>query len=152
MVGTVSYDIENDAEFQKLLKKVSQVPSSRFVMGEAARIIKKFTKANFILKGSGQYAPLDPKYKKRKAKIKPRASILVFDGRLRDSLIQKTMDSILTITDTSLIIGTKVPYAIFLDQGTKFMPARKPFFLTKKMVEQIQKVLEAHIDKQLRIL
>lgn len=150
MVGAVSYNIENDKEFKVFLEKVSKISTSRFVMGEAARIIKKFSKANFILKGSGKYPPLSERYKRRKQRIRPNRPILVFNGRLRDSIVGNTKDSILHIKDDSLIVGTATPYAIYLDQGTDNMPARKPLFLTKKMIEQIMKVYDAHIDKRLR--
>jgi phage gpG-like protein len=150
MVGIVSYDIKNDKQFQEILKKVSKISTSRFVMGEAARIIKKSSKANFILKGSGQYAPLSKRYAKSKSRIKPNAPILVFSGRLGNSIVGQTSDSILKITPDSLTLGTRVPYARFLDEGTKKMPARKPLFLTEKMVEQIFKTYEAHIEKRLK--
>lgn len=152
MVATVSYEIENDADFQKILSKVSKISTSRFVMGEAARIIKKFSKANFILKGSGQYAPLSDRYKKAKSRLRPNAPILVYDGKLRDSIVGKTKDSILNITDDSLVVGTSLFYARFLDEGTRKMPVRKPLFLTRKMIEQIIKTYDAHIEKRLNTI
>ncbi len=152
MVAIVSYEIENDAEFQKLLSKVSKISTSRFVMGEAARIIKKFSKANFILKGSGQYPPLSDRYKKAKSRLRPNAPILVFNGRLRDSIVGNTKDSILNITDDSLVVGTSLFYARFLDEGTRKMPVRKPLFLTRKMIEQIIKTYDAHIEKRLNTI
>ena len=151
MVGIISYDIKNDKEFIEALKQISKITSSRFVFGEAARIIKKFSKANFTLKGSGQYPPLSERYKKRKDILKPGAPILVFDGKLRDSIISNTSDSILKITENSVIIGTSVIYAKDHDEGVPEinLPVRKPLFLTAKMIEQILKVYEAHIEKQL---
>jgi phage gpG-like protein len=152
MVGSVSYDIENDKDFIDLLDKVGKLSLSRFVMGEAARIIKKFSKANFTLQGSGQYPPLSARYAKTKSRLRPGSPILVYDGDLRDSIVKKTKDSILVIGEAFLILGTKVPYAIFHDQGTKHMPQRKPLFLTEKMVVQIVKVYEAHLEKTLNRL
>jgi hypothetical protein len=157
MVAIVSYEIDNDVEFQELLGRVSKISTSRFVMGEAARIIKKFSKANFILKGDGQYPPLSDRYKKAKSRLRPNAPILVYDGKLRDSIVGKTKDSILNITEDSLIVGTSLFYARFLDEGTKkdneeLMPARKPLFLTRKMIEQIIKTYDAHIEKRLNTI
>ena len=147
-----SYTIENQAEFEDLLKRIAKAGSNRFIMGEMARIVKKFSRANFILKGSGRYPPLKERYRKRKARIRPSAPILVFDGDLRDSIIGKTSDSILKITKDSAIIGTKTPYAILHDKGTKNLPVRKPLFLTTKMVEQMIKIYSANIDKGLKAL
>lgn len=147
-----SYTIENQAEFEDLLRRIAKVGSNRFIMGEMARIVKKFSRANFILKGSGQYPPLKERYRKRKARIRPSASILVLNGFLRDGIIGKTKDSILKITKNTAIVGTKTPYAKFHDEGTKNLPVRKPLFLTAKMVEQMIKTYSANIDKGLKAL
>lgn len=147
-----SYTIENQAEFENLLRRIAKAGSNRFIMGEMARIVKKFSKANFTLKGSGQYPPLQEKYKVRKARFKPSAPILVFRGRLRDGIIGKTLDSILKITKDIAIVGTKTPYAKFHDEGTKNLLVRKPLFLTTKMVEQMIKTYAANIDKGLKAL
>jgi phage gpG-like protein len=152
MVGAVSYDIKNDREFNALLGKISKIGLNRFVMGESARIIKKFSKANFTLQGSGQYPPLSERYAQRKARMKPSAPILVYSGKLKDSIVGVTSDSINIIGDSFLVIGTKLPYAKYLDEGTSKMPARKRLFLTEKMVKQIMKVYTAHIDKSLKSL
>ena len=161
----ISYEVENQAEFNAFLAKVAKVGTSRFIMGEMARIVKKFSKANFILKGSGQYPPLSERYKKRKSRIRPAASILVFDGDLRDSIVGNTEDSILKITNKTAIVGTSVPYAKFHDKGFSGtvkrknsksynlnLPQRKPLFLTSKMVEQILKNYSANVDKQLKAI
>lgn len=148
----VSYEIENIEEFNGLIDKMNKVGSNRFIMGEMARIIKKFSKANFTLKGSGQYEPLQPKYQKTKARMKPSAPIMVYDGRLRDSIVGNTSDSIMKITEFTATVGTSVPYAKFHDEGTKNMPQRKSLFLTKKMVEQMVKIYEANIIKGIKTL
>lgn len=164
-----SYTIENQKEFEDLLRRIAKSGSNRFIMGEMARIVKKFSRANFILKGSGQYPPLQERYRKRKARIRPSAPILVFDGDLKDSIIGKTSDSILKITKNVAIVGTKVAHAKVHDEGfsgtvtrkTKSgksvsyqlnIPQRKPLFLTTKMVEQMIKTYAANIDKGLRTL
>ena len=112
----------------------------------------KFSKANFILKGAGQYPDLSARYKKRKARLKPNASILVYDGTLRDSIIGKTQYTLDKVTDSGAIIGTGVPYAKLHDTGTKNMPIRKPLFLTDAMVESMIKTYEANIEKGIRDL
>jgi len=152
----VTFDIENKEQFNKLLDKVSKLGSNRFIMGEMARIVKKFNKANFTLKGSGQYEPLSAKYLKRKKRFKPAAPILVYSGDLRDSIGGSTSKSILKLTAFSATIGTKLSYAKYLDTGTENedgtvkMPARPPLFLTDKMVEQMIKIYDKNIARGLR--
>lgn len=159
----VSYSVSNQAEFDAFLKKISKAGTSRFIMGEMARIVKKFSKANFTLKGSGQYEPLSKRYKARKSRMAPGKPIMVLRGDLRDSIVGNTADSILKLTNNSAIVGTSLPYAIYHDEGFSGMvkrknsisyqldlPQRRPFFLTEQMVVQILKTYEANIVKELK--
>ena len=146
----VTFSIKNKAQFNQLLDKVSKLGSSRFIMGEMARIVKKFNKANFTLKGSGQYKPLSAKYSERKKRFKPSAPILVYSGDLRDSIGGITANSILKITAFSATIGTKLPYAKYLDEGTSKMVARPPLFLTDVMVRQMMASYDKNIARGLR--
>lgn len=148
----ISYELGNQEEFNNLLNKLRKVGSSKFVMGEMVRIVKKFSKANFILKGSGKYPELSDKYKKRKERLKPSAPILVYNGTLRDSIIGKTQYTLDKVTDSGAIIGTGVPYAKLHDTGTKNMPIRKPLFLTDAMVASMIKTYDANIEKGLKDL
>ena len=148
----VSYTIDNQEELKKLFKDMEELGTNRFIMGELARIVKKFSKANFILKGSGRYEPLSPKYKKQKERLRPATPMLVYDGTLRDSIVGLTKDSILEIGNAFARVGTRLDYAKYLDEGTNKMPARKPLFLTEKMVEQMIKIYEANIEKGLKRL
>lgn len=168
-------DIDPNGRFKKYFDGVQkEVKDLSFSMGESARIIKKFSTANFILKGTGKYEPLSDEYAKRKNILAPGASILVgakrgkvkkgkrisgggMSGKLRDSIIKSTPDSVLRIGKLSLIIGTKAkskrgkPYPIYVQDGTENedgsvkMPARDYFFLTDKMVDQIIKTVDEEI-------
>lgn len=162
-----SYDVDQDDRFAALLKRVGEgIKNQKIVMGEAARIIKKFSRANFILKGPGQYPPLSADYFKAKLKKFGPLPILVGGtvfgpgahghqgGWLRDSVISggatKTHpDSILVIGEQSLILGTKTDYAGYLQDGTKKMPARLFLFLTDVMINLIVASAEAHADEVL---
>ncbi len=118
-------------------------------MGESARIIKKAATANFILKGSGKYEPLSPKYVIRKARIAPGKPILVVSGKLRDSVIKNTADSIVKISKDNAIVGTKAPPAVFIQDGTEKMPARPYLVLTTPIVDAIANTIEADVFGQL---
>ena len=152
----VTFSIKNKEQFNKLLDKVSKLGSNRFIMGEMARIVKKFNKANFTLKGSGQYKPLNDAYSEIKKRFKPSAPILVYSGDLRDSIGGITSKSILKLTAFSATIGTKLPYAKYLDEGTENkngtikMPARPPLFLTDVMVRQMMASYDKNIARGLR--
>lgn len=155
-----SYETENQLEFDRLVKKISKLPLNRFVFSEAARIIKKFNSANFKLGGkgatgkegeTGKYPPLSERYRRRKIKLVGNKPILVLHGPLRDSISKQTGDSITIVTKESLVVGTKVFYAEYHDnpKPKNPMPQRKPLFLSTKMVDQIMKTYDQHIENGL---
>lgn len=157
----VSYDIDQDGRFKAFLNKVvKENDDLSFSMGEAARIIKKESTANFILKGYGKYPPLDPVYKKRKDRLAPGTPILTGvrsyggqSGALKDSILGNTAGSIILVGKLSLVVGTKVktkknfPYPVAVQEGTRKMPARKFLFFTDKMVSRIINTIDDEIAR-----
>lgn len=159
----ISYDVDADNKFKEAIAKaIASGLDLSFSMGESARIIKKESTKNFILKGFGQYPPLSPKYFARKQRLAPGTPILTglkrggkVSGKLKKSIIGKTADSIILIGKNSLEVGTKAktvkgaPYPIFVQEGTKNMPLRKFLFFSQRMVKQIINTINADIDNQL---
>jgi len=169
MVDAITIDVDEQRTFRNYLSRViSSVGDLSFPMGEFARIIKKESTANFILKGFGKYAPLTPVYLKRKRILAPGASILVgarrgstvngvlksgggVSGKMRDSILKTTSDSVLRIGKTSMEVGTKAktrsgaPYPRFIQKGTGKMASRPFLFLTKKMVKRMFNTLDDYI-------
>jgi len=159
----VSYDVDADKRFQQLMSRAIQSGLDlSFSMGEAARIIKKESGKNFILKGFGKYPPLNPAYQAWKQKNAPGTPILTglkadgtVSGKLRKSIVDVTSDSILRIGRRSLEVGTRAksregaPYPGFVQEGTPNMPARKFLFFSNRMVTQIVNTVEADIANQL---
>jgi len=159
----ISYDIDADNQFKKAMSRAIQSGLDlSFSMGESARIIKKESAKNFILKGSGKYPPLETKYFQRKQRLAPGTPILTgltrkgkASGKLKKSIIGQTSDSIIQIGKRSLVVGTKArsikgaPYPIFVQEGTDKMAARKFLFFSQKMVKQIINTINADIANQL---
>lgn len=159
----ISYDIDADDQFKKVMSKaIESGLDLSFSMGESARIIKKESTKNFILKGSGKYPPLSRSYAARKQRLAPGTPILTgltpgggMSGKLKKSIIGKTSDSIIQIGKRSLVLGTKAktlkgaPYPIFVQEGAKKMPARKFLFFSQRMVKQIINTINADIANQL---
>jgi len=163
-----SYVVENDKRFEAKLKAASaQVDDLRFAMGEIARDFFKSNKAQFSLKGSGQYPPLSQAYAERKNRLAGNLPILVGanpqggrSGRLADSLTgTPNNDSVLRIGKASLVVGTRVPYGIYhqSDRARTKMPLRKFLFIgaeaprsaPSEITGRLQR-WEAIIDKELQ--
>lgn len=159
----ISYDIDADDKFKKIMAEaIASGLDLSFSMGESARIIKKESTKNFILKGSGKYPPLSKKYFERKQRLSPGTPILTglkrsgaVSAKLKNSIIGNTGDSILRLGKRSLVLGTAAksrkgaPYPIFVQEGTSKMAARKFLFFSQAMVKQIINTINADIDNQL---
>lgn len=169
----ISYDVDADDKFKAAMDRAAKSGLDlSFSMGESVRIIKKESRKNFILKGFGQYPPLSPEYFRRKQFLAPGAPILVgakpgsirdinsvigggISGKLKRSIVNKTSDSIVLIGKRSVEFGTKAtskdgaPYPVYVQEGTKKMPARKFLFFSQRMVGQIINTIEADITNQL---
>jgi phage gpG-like protein len=154
VTGFVSYEVDNDNRFKSALEQaIKSVDNLRFAMGEISRDIYKTTKQNFILKGYGQYPALSPKYAKYKNMVRPGKPILVFDGHLRDSVTAfGNSDSVRAIGKNSLIQGTNVGYARYIQEGTKKMPARKYLFIDDAQELRFERILADYVAAKLEVL
>ena len=156
----ISYDIDADKQFKQAMSKaITSGLDLSFSMGESVRIIKKESTKNFTLAGFGQYPPLSPKYFARKQRVSPGTPILtgIRGGKLKNSIINTTADSIVLIGKRSVEFGTKAksskgyPYPLVVQHGTKDKktPGRKFLFFSQAMVKQIINTVDADIDNQL---
>lgn len=158
-----SYTIENDQAFnQKLKNAAKEVGDLRFAMGEIARDWFKSNKAQFSLKGSGQYPPLSEKYAERKRRIGGSLPILVGfkpnggrSGRLMDSLTgTPNTDSVLRIGNASLVIGTKVPYGVYhqSDRPRSKIPLRKFLFIGPEAPKSAPSEITGRLERWYQII
>jgi phage gpG-like protein len=159
----VSYDVDADKKFKATIEKaIKSGLNLSFAMGESARIIKKESAKNFILKGTGKYPPLSKAYAAWKQEHAPGTPILTgltpegrVSGKLKKSIIGQTSDSILLIGKHSLVVGTKAQspegdfYPRDVQEGKGRMPARKFLFFSQAMVGQIMRTIDAEIARLL---
>jgi phage gpG-like protein len=94
------------------------------------------------------FAPLSPRYARYKAKRYPGAPILVRTGRLFRSLTTNTDDTIADIQPDHLTFGTRVPYALYHQLGTRKMPARPPIKLSKPIQTQLLTILRNYLIQE----
>jgi phage gpG-like protein len=82
------------------------------------------------------WEPLSPTYAAWKAKHFPNTTILVREGRLRESVrwdgAQLGPDGVFLPSPQSVVVGTNVPYGRYHQRGTDRMPAR-PFLPTPRV-------------------
>lgn len=160
-----SYIIANDKQFADALNKAAErVSNLRVAFKRIQDDWIKANKAQFSLKGSGQYPPLSPAYAAWKQKTHPGKPILVLSGRLRDSMTTRsgTADSIRQVGKLAMILGTRVPYGIYhqADGARGRLPQRKFLFIgpegrdngdgTRGKLQRWLAILEAEVQRQLR--
>lgn len=110
-----SYSVDPDKQFQQAIKDaLSKVNDLTVPFTLMTKSWFQSNKAIFALKGPGKYTDLSPNYKKQKQKavgfIYP---ILKRNGALEASLTQGGDSNAISyiINKTTLVLGTKVPYA-----------------------------------------
>jgi len=91
------------------------------------------------------WSDLKPKYAARKAIEYPGKTILIRRGDLFRSLVATTWASVAQIQPTKLIYGTAIPYAVFHQFGTKFMPARKMLGISAKQKKAFKQMTAAYV-------
>jgi phage gpG-like protein len=156
MVFQTSYSIENDREFRAAIDSaLKKVGNLKVAFKLIADDWFKSNKSQFTLKNSGQYPPLSPDYARRKRQEVGEKPIMVYSGRLRDSLTQKTHpDAIRIIGRTALILGTSVEYAIYhqSDRPRSRLPQRKVVFIGPEAPRSAPSRITGRLERFLSIL
>lgn len=153
-----TFKIEPDgAQFDRVLRlRFGKILDFKPVFEKVAKLIYQDIKQNFTSGGSvaGGWTPLSRRYAEQKAKDF-RAGLIKFNkimyrtGRLADSLISpKGKDAVFEVTDTSLEIGTRVPYALAHQTGTKRLPQRRLVALSDGTRREIVRVFQKEALKQ----
>lgn len=116
LVATLENMVQKTKDFNPLLKMFQVL------------MIRSFD-LNFRLEGRPtKWAPL----KKATIKRKKSTGILKDTGRLRLSTMSvMSTDNVTKFSSDSLVMGSTVPYARYLQEGTKHMPAR-PFIVIQE--------------------
>lgn len=128
----ISYSVDNDKRFQRAINNATRkVSDLRFAFKEIARDWRKSNQAQFTLRGSGLYPPLNSQYEERKKRIYGNQPIMVASGNLRDSLTKAGGDHIEVVKKDSLTFGTANDYAVFhqSDRPRTKIPQRKVLFI-----------------------
>lgn len=105
----------------------------------------RYLEAGGAFEGNLAFAPLSARYARWKARRYPNTPILTRTGRLRASLSTLTDDSIAQIAPDRLTYGTKVPYALYHQMGTRKAPKRPPLRLSKPLTGRILNALRRYL-------
>lgn len=145
----IAGEVQIDRSFYRFLEGVSDFTPAFEEIAEdflAVEVEQFASEGGYGL--AGRWSGLSPTYEQWKSKHFPGAKILERTGALRDSLTGQTGASIREISPTTLTLGTKVPYAIYHQQG-RGVPKRKPIDLNeetkRRWVKFIQQCL---VEKQ----
>ena len=94
-----------------------------------------------------KWPALSPTYAAYKNRVRPGRSLLVFDGPLKASLTGQSKDTLFQKTHQAVVMGSKVPYATYHQDGTRRMPKRPLFVLTKGVAERWADIIRDEIFK-----
>ncbi|BCW95085.1 MAG: hypothetical protein KatS3mg018_0567 [Fimbriimonadales bacterium] len=106
---------------------------------------ERYLAAGGAFEGNPAFAPLSARYARYKARRYPGAPILTRSGRMRASLAGLTGDSIADVSPDRLVYGTRAPYALYHQMGTRKMPKRPPLRLSKPLTTRILAALRRYL-------
>lgn len=92
----------------------------------------------------GKWAPLKEEYRRWKARNWPGRQILELTGRLKDSVLGSTPDTVSSRTQTRLEYGTSVPYARYHQRG-EGVPERAFLNLTNRQAAEIGAIMSRYL-------
>lgn len=93
----------------------------------------------------GRWPRLSERYRRWKARNFPGRRILERTGRLKESIIGSTPDTVSERTATRLTYGTRVPYAVYHQKGTGRIPRRAFLDLTERQSAAIGAIVARYI-------
>lgn len=138
-VISTSYDVDVDEAWAKKLREAQKkVRDLTIPLTLIAQDFFKSRRAIFKLKSEGQYPDLNEVYKERKQnEVGFAYPILKYSGRLEKSITNPAHpEAIINIVNKkALDVGTKVPYGIFHQEGTKNIPQRKFLFVGPESIK-----------------
>ncbi len=149
--GDVALRFEFEAHGDKLVsREILDMGDRALDARPAFRLIaddfRQFERARFDSRGEGTWRPLAPSTIAEKARKGQDPRILHATGRLRASLTEREdPDAYERIFPNFMLFGSSVPYAHYLQTGTRKMPARKPLGFTEEQKVTTLKHLQRYI-------
>jgi phage gpG-like protein len=129
------------ARIERLGQRAGDV---RPVAHEVADVVARSNQRRFDSRGGGSWPPLSEDRQAQKAKAGQPAQPNVATGRLRHSLTEQPK---VEATTDEIKIGSDVPYAPFVNYGTRTMPARKPTELRPSEKREVADIVKRHVTK-----
>lgn len=155
MIST-SYVVKNDKVVAKAIRDAfKKVGDLTIPLTQISQDFYKSEQSIFKLKSPGQYPDLAAGTKRSKTMILGSPyPILRFTGRLEKSITSpKHPESINQIINkNTLIIGTRVPYGVFQQEGTKHLPERKFLFIGPEAPRFATSQQAGRVTRWLRII
>jgi len=132
VAGFTKYEVDKNKKFRRALEQAAgKVEDLRVPLEEIAQNWFSTNTVIFEQKGPGKFEDLTSQTKQKKMReIGTAYPILYRYGFLRESLTNPNDSFAMKMVDKkSLQLGTKVPYAMFHQLGTKNMPQRMVVFI-----------------------
>ena len=140
------FEVDGDVQLARSLSRFSEgVKDMRPAFNQIVNFFWQIERKQFDSEGSygsGGWAPLSEPYATFKAKNFGNKGILQRSGRMMQSLIGDTADTVKEMSPMKFRVGTKVPYAIYHYEGTKNMVARKQIQLTESDKTEWVKIVQ----------
>lgn len=132
----LTFEVSGDKQLVRSLSRFGDdLKDMRPAFNEIIKLFQRIEKKQFDSEGShgsGGWPDLNATYALWKSKNFPGKPILQRTQRLVFSLVKDTQDTVKVMKPMEFRMGTKVPYAIYHQEGTGRMPKRKVIDLSEE--------------------
>jgi len=133
------------AGFQDAL--AANLPALRQIADDFREMVAQ----QFASEGRAEGTPWPPRRSSRVG-AQHAAPLLIRTGALRDSLVGPSAGHIEEMDERLLTLGTRVPYAIFHQLGTRHMPARPIIVLTEARGAKWTEIVRHAMEQKAQVL
>lgn len=142
-------EVDGIEGFYKALDQVErEVSDWRAAWAECEKLFYQIEAQQFGSEGSrggSKWVPLSAKYKRWKELKYPGRPILVRTGEMKASLLGSGGNAIRDLTEDSLTLGSRLPYAKYHQRGGGRLPQRPPIVVTPSDIGQFTRRMLNHM-------
>lgn len=144
----ITYEIEGAGQVKHVLLGIrDRALNGAPVLAVIVEDMRRMEAQLFGTEGYGEWAPLAQTTLERKAEQGYPPQILQATEWLMDSLTGNLAAGghVEHVTESEILYGTTVPWAIYHQYGTRYMPARPPVDVREEDVKRWTKLVQAYV-------
>jgi len=150
---TFTYTDNSEAVDKALANFQSSLADEAPALQAIADDFRAMIAAQFASEGRAEGTPWPPRKSPARAGAVREPPLLIRTGALRDSLLgPSALGHVEELEEQSLTLGSRLPYAMFHQLGTRRMPARPLIVLSGERAERWAEIIRSGIEEKFVLL